>query len=140
MTHGDTIIHGNSVEFFGDSTGLFNFTANQLTKVFQVHMPRHKLGKGIGDGNDGLLEIIIFHASGAPKGAGTCHVAAGGGSFRAVNRHKDPNAVNAIENHETQNYIREGTFSHRKARRYSPIGQLLRGLGINKIKAQRCVT
>jgi hypothetical protein len=46
-----------------------------------MHVAWHELREGIGDGDDGLAEILILHACGAPKSAGSCHIAAmGGGS------------------------------------------------------------
>ncbi len=77
MPHGDTIIHSNGVELFGNTAGRFDLAANQLAQVFQVNVPGHKLGKGVGNGDDGFAEVLVFHAGGTPEGAGTGHIAAG---------------------------------------------------------------
>ena len=79
MSHGNAVIHGNGIEFLGYAAGAFNLTCNQLAQVFQVHVTRYKLGKGIGNGNNGFAEIVILHAGGAPESAGAGHVAAMGG-------------------------------------------------------------
>jgi hypothetical protein len=54
-----------------------------------MNMTGHELGKGIGNGDDGLVEIIVFHTGGAPQGAGTGHVAAVSGGARAVLGHDE---------------------------------------------------
>src|SRR5690606_40326441 len=41
----------------------------------------------VGDRDDGLLEILVTHARGAPQRTGTGHVAAVGGGFRTVFGH-----------------------------------------------------
>ncbi len=79
MAHGDTVIHGYRIEFLAHPAGFFDFADDQLPHVFQVNMPRHELGKGIGNGDDRLVKVAIFHAGGPPQGAGTRHVAALGG-------------------------------------------------------------
>ena len=52
-------------------------------------MAGYKLGIGIGDGDHGFIEVIVFHASGAPKSAGASHIAALSGSVRAILGHAD---------------------------------------------------
>src|SRR4028118_68499 len=79
MTHGDAIIHGDGVEFLGDTTGSFNLTAYQLTQILQMNVSGYELGKGVGDGNDWLLEIRCVHSRGAPESTGTSHIASVGG-------------------------------------------------------------
>jgi hypothetical protein len=87
MPHGNAVIHRDGVELLGDTAGGFNLAGHQLAQVFQVHVTRYKLGERVDDCNDGFLKVAIFHAGGAPQRACTCHVAAGGGGFGAVNRH-----------------------------------------------------
>ena len=67
MTHGDTVIHGNGVEFFGNATSSFNFTRDQLTQIFEVNVTRYELREGIHHRNNRFAEIAIFHAGGAPE-------------------------------------------------------------------------
>jgi hypothetical protein len=52
MTHGDAIVHGDGVEFLGDTTSGFNLTAHQLTPILEVNVTGYELGKGVGDCND----------------------------------------------------------------------------------------
>ena len=52
-----------------------------------MHMAGDKLGEGIGDGDDGFLEVIVGHASGPPKGTGAGHIPALGSSTGAVSGH-----------------------------------------------------
>ena len=42
-------------------------------------MSGDKLSKGVGDGDNGLVKVIVFHAGGTPEGASTCHISAFGG-------------------------------------------------------------
>ena len=67
VPHGDAIINRNRVEFLGHATGLLDLASHQLAHVLQMHVTRHKLRKRVGDGNDRLLEITIFHACGTPQ-------------------------------------------------------------------------
>jgi hypothetical protein len=87
MTHGDAIVHGDGVEFLGDTTGGFNLTAHQLAQILQVNVTGYELGKGVGDRNDWLLEILGVHSGGAPERAGTGHIASLGGGFGSIGRH-----------------------------------------------------
>jgi hypothetical protein len=87
VAHGNAVIDGDGVEFLGDATGFFDLACHQLTHIVQVHVARHKLGEGVGNGNDRLAEIAIFHAGGAPQCAGTSHVAAVGGGAGTISRH-----------------------------------------------------
>jgi hypothetical protein len=51
-------------------------------------MAWNELGKGVHHRNDGLGEIVVFHAGGTPQGAGTSHVATGGRGFGTVCGHR----------------------------------------------------
>ena len=66
VAHGDTIVHGNSIEFAADTASFGDFFTDQLAHVFQVYVPWNKLGEGVGDSNDGFMKVIIFHTGGAP--------------------------------------------------------------------------
>ena len=67
MPHGDTVIHGDSIEFLGNTAGLFHLPCHQLAHVFQVYMTRDKLGKGIGDSDNRLVKILVLHTGGTPQ-------------------------------------------------------------------------
>ena len=81
VAHGDAVVHGDGVELFGDPAGGLDLARYQLSQVFQVDMAGYKLGEGVNDGDDGLLEVVIFHTGGAPQCAGAGHVAAVRGGF-----------------------------------------------------------
>src|SRR5690606_19017411 len=87
VAHGDAIVHGDGVEFLGHAAGLLDLAGDQLAHVLQMHVAGHELGDGVGGGDDRLLEVLVLHAGGAPRGAGAGHVAAVGGGFRAVIGH-----------------------------------------------------
>lgn len=48
VTHSNTVIYGNRVEFFGNTARRFNFTRHHLTEIFKMDMTGNELGKGIG--------------------------------------------------------------------------------------------
>ena len=78
VAHGDTVVHGDGVELFGDATSRFDLARNQLSEVFEVHVARHELGERIHHRNNGLLKVLILHAGCTPQGSGACHIASGG--------------------------------------------------------------
>jgi len=45
MSHSNTIINGNGVEFGSKTAQFLNFSFHLLAYFVQMHMPRHKLGK-----------------------------------------------------------------------------------------------
>ena len=81
MPHGDAVIHGDGIKFFGDRPRRFDFARDQLPHVFEVYMAGNKLGKAVDHGDDGLAEVFIFHAGRTPQSAGTSHIASGSGSL-----------------------------------------------------------
>ncbi|KAG1600675.1 hypothetical protein G6F46_014005 [Rhizopus delemar] len=87
MAHRAAVVHGEGVEFLGDTANLLDLACDQLAEVLQVHVAGHELGEGVGDGDDRLVEVAVLHAGGTPQGAGAGHVAAGGGGAGAVFRH-----------------------------------------------------
>ncbi|BBM05694.1 hypothetical protein HAALTHF_28670n [Vreelandella aquamarina] len=52
-----------------------------------MHMTGYKLGEGVGDRNNRLMKVVIFHTGGTPKGTGASHIAASGGGTGAILRH-----------------------------------------------------
>src|ERR687886_1445378 len=100
MTHRDAIVHGDGVEFLGDTTCGFNLTAHQLTQIFQVNVTGYELGKGVGNCNDRLLKILGVHSGGTPERTGTSHIAPLRGGFGSVGRHGHPirlRGVNSLD-------------------------------------------
>ena len=60
---------------------------DELAEVFQMDVAGHELGEGIGDGDDGFVEVPILHSGGAPEAAGAGHIAAMSGGSGAIMRH-----------------------------------------------------
>src|SRR5690625_1829493 len=87
MAHGDAIVHRDGIEFLADATGFLDFLNDALAHILEVYMAGNELSERVGDRNDGLAEITIFHAGGAPERAGTGHVAAKGGSTGTIGWH-----------------------------------------------------
>jgi len=46
-----------NVDLFGDESA----------QIAQMDVAGHKLGEGVGDGDDGFVEVPILHSSGAPE-------------------------------------------------------------------------
>ena len=67
MAHGDAVVHRDGVEFLGHASGRLYFARHQLAEVLQMHMAGHELGEGIGDRDDGLVEVAVLHAGGPPQ-------------------------------------------------------------------------
>lgn len=78
MAHGNTVIHRNGVEFFGDTARCFNLAGDHLAQIFQVDVSGDELGERVDDGNNRFAEIAILHAGRAPKATRTRHIAAVG--------------------------------------------------------------
>ena len=66
MAHGDTVVNGDGVEFFGNAAGFFDFTGNQLTHIVQMHMTRDELGEGVGNGDNRFAEVGFHYAGRTP--------------------------------------------------------------------------
>ncbi len=91
MAHGDAVIDGNGVELLGHAAGGLDLAGHHLAQILEVHMAGHELGEGVHHGDDGLAEIAILHAGGAPQGAGAGHVAAvGRGAGTVVGHGRTP--------------------------------------------------
>ncbi|MNT94737.1 hypothetical protein D3C72_2364840 [compost metagenome] len=52
-------------------------------------MARHELGEAVNHGDDGLAEIAVLHAGGAPEATRAGHVAAMGGGAGTIGWHGD---------------------------------------------------
>ncbi len=75
VAHGDAVVDGDGVEFFGHAARGLDFACDHLPQVFEVHVAGHELGEAVDHGNDGLAEVSVLHAGGAPEGACASHVA-----------------------------------------------------------------
>ena len=61
--------------------------ATSLAEVLEVDVAGDELGERVGDGDDGLAEVAVLHAGGAPQAAGAGHVAAVGGGAGTIGGH-----------------------------------------------------
>ena len=78
MAHSNTVINGDCVKFFCNSTIFFNFTCDHLAKVLKVNVSRNKLSKAIYYSDDWFSKILIGDTSCSPKSARASHIAAVG--------------------------------------------------------------
>jgi hypothetical protein len=88
VSHRDAVVDGDGVELLGDGARRLDLARHQLAEVLEVDVARNELGEGVGDRHDGLAEISVLHAGGAPERARAGHVAAVGGGAGAVRRHR----------------------------------------------------
>ncbi len=76
VAHGDAVVDGDGVELDAEAAGRVDDLLHALADVVQVDVAGDELREAVGDGDDGLLEVGVGHAGGAPQGAGPGHVAA----------------------------------------------------------------
>ena len=87
MAHRDSVIDRNGVELLGHTTGLGDLPRDELAEVLQMHMARHELSEGVGNGDDRLAEIAVRHPGGAPERTRARHGAAVRGGAGAISGH-----------------------------------------------------
>ncbi len=87
VTHRDAVVDGDGVELDPVAAGLVDDPFHTLADVVQVHVPRHELREAVGDGNDGLVEILVAHPGGPPQGTRARHVPAVRGRSTAKSIH-----------------------------------------------------
>ena len=73
VSHGNTIVDGDSVEFCCITTHGFNFLFYYLTNFMEMCMTRYKLREWVDDGNNWLAELFTLHTSGNPQSPCSCH-------------------------------------------------------------------
>ena len=61
MTHGNTIVDRDGVEFFGNTAGLL-FPVRRVGPILKMHVAGHELSKRIDDRNNRFAEVGVFHA------------------------------------------------------------------------------
>ncbi len=89
MPHGYAVIDGDRIEFFGYTAGRFYFARDQLTQIFEMDVPGHKLGERVRNRDDRFIKITVFHPRGTPQGTSASHIAAMGGGAGTILRHKN---------------------------------------------------
>ncbi len=60
MTHCDSVVDGDGVEFLGDAPGVLDFTRDELPEVFQVNVARNELVKEFTTAMIGLPKSSFF--------------------------------------------------------------------------------
>ena len=75
VSHGDTVVHGNGVEFGRIAAQALDFGLDQLAGLMQMRMAGDELGEGIHHRDDRFSHLFRFHARRSPEGAGACHPA-----------------------------------------------------------------
>ena len=81
VSHGDPVVYGDGVEFLGDAAGSLYFAGDQLSHILEVNVTGYKLGEGIGNRDNRLFKIFVFHPCGAPESTCASHIASSGGGF-----------------------------------------------------------
>ena len=66
VSHGDTVIHGDGVEFGSIASHGFDFCLHNLTNLMQMCVTWDKLRKAIHDSNDGFAKLLMLHTCGDP--------------------------------------------------------------------------
>ena len=70
VAHGDAVIDGYGVELPGNATRCLNGLGDQSANLVQVDVAGNELRKGIGDGHDGLAEVLTLDAGGTIESTG----------------------------------------------------------------------
>ena len=74
--HGDAVVNGDGVELHGHAAGLADALLDGLGDLAEVEVAGADLGPGVGDADEGLVQVFLGEADGA-------EVAAGGGAVGA---------------------------------------------------------
>ena len=75
VAHGDAVVDGDGVELLGDAACALDLTGDELAQILEVNVAWDELGKGVGDGDDGLAKVAVLHSGGAPEAARAGHIA-----------------------------------------------------------------
>ena len=70
VAHGDAVIDGYGVELPGNATCCLNGLGDQSAHLVQVDVAGNELREGIGDGHDGLAEVLTLDAGGTIESTG----------------------------------------------------------------------
>ena len=66
VTHGNTIINGDGIEFLGNTAGLLDLFDYELTDIMQMDVTWYKLSERISHSDDRLTKIAILYTSSLP--------------------------------------------------------------------------
>ena len=67
VSHGDAVVDGYRIELSRKTAELLNSFLYDAGALIEVNVSRHKLRERIGDGNNRLAKMLLFHTVGTPK-------------------------------------------------------------------------
>ena len=76
VTHSDTVVYSDGIEFGCIATHCLNFLLDNLTNFMKMSMTRNKLCKAVHDSNNWFTKLLVFHTCSYPKSSGTRHSSA----------------------------------------------------------------
>ena len=76
VSHCDTVVNGDGIEFGCVAPHSFDFLLDDLTDFMKMGMTWHKLSKAVHDSNDWFTKLLVFHTCSYPECSGTCHSSA----------------------------------------------------------------
>ena len=78
MTHGNTVVDGDSVEFGSIAAKLLDLGLDDLADLMKVSVTWNELCKRIDDSDDWLAKLLTLHTISHPEGTGASHAATHG--------------------------------------------------------------
>ena len=66
VTHGNTVVDGNRIEFGCIASQFLDFLTHNLPNLVQMRMSGHELGERVDNGDDRLAELFLLHTCGQP--------------------------------------------------------------------------
>ncbi len=76
MSHGDTVVNGDRIEFGGEASEFFNLLLHNLPDLMQMSVTRHKLRERVDHGNNRFAKLRFFHSIRTPERSGASHTSA----------------------------------------------------------------
>ena len=67
MSHGDTVVNGDRIEFGGEASEFFNLLLHNLPDLMQMSVTRHKLRERVDHGNNRFAKLRFFHSIRTPE-------------------------------------------------------------------------
>ena len=75
VAHGDAVVDGDGVELGRETAQALDLFLHDLARLVQMHVAGDELCKGIGNGDDWLAGLLLFHSVRKPEGPGASHPA-----------------------------------------------------------------
>jgi hypothetical protein len=70
-SHGDAVVDGDGIELHGRAAGLANALLDGLGDLTEMEVAGADLGPGVGDADDGLVQVFLAEADAAEVRAGS---------------------------------------------------------------------